>query len=104
MSIFTESNNAVSFAIKVVPRARKNEIAGIEGDVVKIRLNAPPVEGKANVALIAFLAELLNVRRAYIEIVIGETSRRKVVRVRAIPARQIEEKILLSANYANLRE
>jgi uncharacterized protein (TIGR00251 family) len=95
MSIFTESNNAVSFAIKVVPRARKNEIAGIEGDAVKIRLNAPPVEGKANAALIAFLAEWLAIRRAQVEIVTGETSRRKVVRVRGIPARQIEEKIRL---------
>ena len=95
MSIFTESNNAVSFAIKVVPRARKNEIAGIEGDAVKIRLNAPPVEGKANAALIAFLAEWLAIRRAQVEIVTGETARRKVVRVRGVPARQIEEKIKL---------
>ena len=93
MSVFTEAHGAVTFAVKVIPRASKNQIAGIEGDAVKIRLNAPPVEGKANEALVAFLAENLGVPRAYIEIILGETSRRKVVRVRGITAKQIEEKI-----------
>ncbi|CAG0960167.1 hypothetical protein ANRL3_00826 [Anaerolineae bacterium] len=90
--MFTESNGAVTFSVKVIPRAPRNQIAGIEGDAVKIRLNAPPVEGKANDALIAFLADLFGVRRAQIEIIVGETSRRKIVRVRGVAARQVEEK------------
>ena len=94
MSVFTESNGMVTFAIKVVPRAPKNQIAGIEGDAVRIRLNAPPVEGKANDALIAFLAETFGVRRAQIEIIVGETSRRKIVRVRGVTAHHVEEKIM----------
>ena len=64
---------------------------GKEGDAVKIRLSAPPVEGKANDALVRFLAETLGVSRAQIEIVAGLASRRKVVRVRGVTVRQIEE-------------
>jgi uncharacterized protein (TIGR00251 family) len=93
MTIFKESNGAVTFAVKVIPRASKNQVAGIEGDAIKIRLNAPPVEGKANDALIEFLADTLNLRRAQIEIVTGYTSRHKVVRVRGVTAKQIEEKL-----------
>ncbi len=93
MGIFKESLGAVTFAVKVIPRASKNQIAGIEGDAVKIRLNAPPVEGKANAALIGFLAEMLEVPRASVELVLGQTSRRKVVRVRGCTEKQIEEKM-----------
>ncbi len=89
--MFTESNGAVTFAVKVIPRASKNQIAGTEGDAIKIRLNAPPVEGKANDALIEFLADALGVRRAQIEIIVGQTARRKIVRVRGVTARAIEE-------------
>jgi hypothetical protein len=91
--VVKESANGVTFAVKVVPRAGKNQIAGIEGEAVKIRLNAPPVEGRANDALIEFLARILGVRRAQIEIVSGRASRRKVVRVRGVTAKQVEEKI-----------
>ncbi len=93
MTTFKESNGAVTFAVKVVPRASKNQVAGIEGDAYKIRLNAPPVDGKANDALIEFLADTLNIRRAQIEIVTGQTSRHKIVRVRGVVAKQIEEKL-----------
>jgi uncharacterized protein len=86
----TESNGAVTIAIKVVPRASKNQIVGVEGDVLKIRLNAPPVEGKANDALVAFLADTLKIRRAQIEIIVGDTSRKKLLRVRGVTANQIE--------------
>lgn len=87
---FTEANGAVTFAVKVVPRASKNDIAGVEGDAIKIRLKAPPVDGKANVALIKFLAETLGVSRTQVEIVSGETGRRKLVRVRWITTEQVE--------------
>lgn len=93
MSVFTEVHGAVTFAVKVVPRAPKNQIAGLEGDALKIRLNAPPVEGKANDALIAFLAATFGVARAQIEIVTGQVSRRKIVRVRGVTAKQIEAKL-----------
>ncbi|MBI5303127.1 MAG: YggU family protein [Chloroflexi bacterium] len=91
--MISESKGAVTFAVKVIPRASKNQIVGIEGDAVKIRLNAPPVEGKANDALIAFLAEKLGVPRSNVEIIVGETSRRKVIRVRGATVQQVEEKL-----------
>ena len=94
MSIFRDSIGAVTFAVKVVPRARKNQIVGLEGDVLKIRLNAPPVDGKANDALITFLADLLQLRRAQIEIVTGHTARHKIVRVLGANARRVEERLL----------
>ncbi len=94
MSAWQESNGAVTFAVKVVPRASKNQIAGMEGDAVKVRLTAPPVEGKANAALVRFLAETLGVSRAQIEIVTGHASRHKVVRVRGVTAKQIESMLL----------
>jgi uncharacterized protein (TIGR00251 family) len=87
------TNGALTFAVKVVPRASKNQVVGAEGGALKIRLTAPPVEGKANDALIEFLANMLGVRRAQIEIVTGHASRRKIVRVRGVTAKQVKEKI-----------
>ncbi len=89
-----ESNGAVTLTIKVVPRASKNQVAGMEGDAIKVRLNAPPVEGKANDALVEFLADILNVARSQIEIVTGQTSRHKVVRIRGVTAKIIEDNLL----------
>ncbi len=91
MNVFVESDGAATFSVKVIPRASKHQIVGMEGDAIKIRLNAPPVEGKANEALVKFLAETLGVSRAQIEIVAGLTLRRKVVRVRGVTAKQIED-------------
>ncbi len=88
-----ETNGAVSMTVRLVPRASRSEIVGSEGDMVKIRLSAPPVDGKANEALVKFLAEKLNVPRANVEIVTGQTSRRKVVRIRGVTAGQIEKMI-----------
>lgn len=93
MTVFSEFKGGVTFSVKVVPRASENQIVGMEGDAVKIRLNAPPVEGKANDALIEFLADTLDLRRAQIEIVTGHTSRHKVVRVRGTTGKQIEERL-----------
>ena len=91
--MFKESNGAVTIIVKVVPRASKNQIVGIEGDALKIRLNAPPVEGKANDPLIAFLADALGVHRTQIEIVTGHTSRRKIVRVRGVSVQEVERRL-----------
>lgn len=88
-SLVFRQSGAVTFAVKVVPRASRNEIVGVEGDALKIRLHAPPVEGQANEALIVFLAETLGVRRAQIEIVTGHLARRKVVRVHGAAANVI---------------
>jgi len=89
----TEIQGGVTFPVRVVPRASKNEVAGVQGDALKIRLTAPPVEGKANEALIAFLAQRLDVRKSQVEIVAGATSRRKIVRVMGVSPQEVEQKL-----------
>jgi uncharacterized protein (TIGR00251 family) len=90
----TEVAGGVAFAVRVVPRASKNEIAGVHGDALKVRLTAPPVEGRANEALIAFLAQQLGVRKSQVEIVAGATSRRKMIRIMGLSAQEVEERLL----------
>ncbi len=86
-----ESADGVTFPVKVVPRAKRDEIVGIEGEALKVRLNAPPVEGKANEALVKFLAATLGVKRAEVEILRGETTRHKLVHVRGVSRRRLAE-------------
>jgi uncharacterized protein (TIGR00251 family) len=79
--------------MKVHPRARKNAITGIVGDALKLALTAPPLEGRANDACIAFLAEFLNVPHSSVTIAAGASSRNKVIRVAGVTAAQMEEKL-----------
>ena len=76
-----ESADAIELVVHVVPGARRAGIAGEHGDALKIRLAAPAVEGKANAALVAFLADAFGVSRRQVTIVRGETSRDKRVRI-----------------------
>ena len=70
-----------TFSVRVVPRASKEGVAGFEGGVLRIRLNAPPVEGKANEALTRFLAKALGVSRGSVTLVSGEKGRNKIIRI-----------------------
>ncbi|HMZ77227.1 MAG TPA: DUF167 family protein [Rhodocyclaceae bacterium] len=67
--------------LHIQPGAKKTECAGLHGEALKIRLAAPPVDGKANAALVAYLAEMLRVPKSAVVLVSGETSRAKRVRV-----------------------
>jgi uncharacterized protein (TIGR00251 family) len=88
-----ESDGAVTFAVKVHARAKRNALAGEIGDALKVALTAPPVEGKANEACIKFLAEVLKVSRSSVTIAAGHTSRNKVVRVQGLTAAQARERL-----------
>jgi uncharacterized protein (TIGR00251 family) len=84
-----------ALAIRVTPRARRNEIVEVQSDgTVKIRLTAPPVEGKANEALVQFLSEILNVSPSTIEIVAGETGKDKLVSILDLDAATVHARIL----------
>ncbi len=96
MNVFKQSGTAITFAVHIAPRASKNQVVGMQGDAVKIRLTAPPVEGKANEALIEFLAKALAVSRSQVEIVAGHASRRKMIRVTGITTQQVQS--LLAKN------
>ena len=75
----------------VTPRAAKNKIKGERNGALAIALNAPPVEGKANEALIEFIAEILSIPKSRISIIRGETSRNKLVFVKGIAKKKAEE-------------
>jgi uncharacterized protein (TIGR00251 family) len=81
-----EDGDAVVLSLHIQPGAKRTETAGLHGDALKIRLAAPPVDGKANDALIAFLAKTLGVPKARVELVSGQTSRAKRVRVLGVRA------------------
>jgi uncharacterized protein (TIGR00251 family) len=84
-----------ALAVRVTPRSSRNEISEIQNDgTIKIRLTAPPVEGKANDALIAFLAEVLVIPRSKIEIVAGETGRDKLVSILDLDADTVHQRIV----------
>ena len=85
----TERDGAATFAVRVQPRAKRNAVLGEHGDAVKIALAAPPVEGRANEACIAFLAELLGVPKSSISLVSGATWRTKVVTVAGTTAARV---------------
>lgn len=77
--------------IKLLPRSSKNEIVGKEGDVYKVKVTAPPVDGKANSALIALLAERLNRPKGDIQIIGGKSSREKRIRVHGLPGEEVDK-------------
>lgn len=90
-----DGETGTALAVRVIPRARKNEMAGVLKDgTIKIRLTSPPIEDRANQALIAFLADLLDLPRARIQIVAGHKGRNKLVAVLGADANAVEKKLL----------
>lgn len=79
-----------TLAVRVRPGARKNDVAGIHAGAVKISLTAPPLDGRANEALIEFVADLLRVPRARIALVSGTTSRMKLLRITGKSAAEVQ--------------
>jgi hypothetical protein len=79
--------------VKVHPRARRSAVAGRIGDAWKLSLAAPPVDGKANEECVRFLAELAGVPRSRVRIVMGLTSRLKVVEIEGVPQEDLERRI-----------
>jgi uncharacterized protein len=86
-----EAGGAVTFAVRVHPRAKKDGISGTMGDALKLSLTSPPVDGRANQACIEFFAKLFKVPRTSVTIAAGESSRNKIVRVIGISAEAASE-------------
>ena len=84
-----EEGGRVRFSVRVQPRASCDEVSGVHGDAVKIRLAAPPVDGAANDSLVNFLAALFAVPRRAVRILAGESSRSKLVEIDGVTARDI---------------
>ena len=76
-----QTEQGVEIRVKVVPGSSRTQITGILGEMLKIKVAAPPEKGKANQSLIAFLAKLLGLKKNDIEIVSGKTNPVKVLRI-----------------------
>ena len=85
----SESNGSITFSVRVVPRASKSEIVGEHDGALKVRIASPPVDGAANAELIKLLAEQFDVSKSNVEIIGGQTSKTKQIRITGITAAQI---------------
>jgi uncharacterized protein len=88
-----QSNDGITFAVKIHPRAKKNAITGEVGDALKLSLTTPPVDGRANAACIEFFAKLLRVPRSSVTIASGLTSRNKLIRVAGLSAEYVRDRL-----------
>ncbi len=88
-----ETETGVVFRIRVVPRASRSEPAGFRNDALKLRITAPPVEGKANEEYIRLIAEILGVKRSQVSILSGHASRTKTVAVDGVKGGEITARI-----------
>ncbi len=80
--------------LKVVPGAPRDEIAGELGDAIRVKLRAPPVNGRANSALISFLADRLSIHNSALRLVAGETGRRKIVAISGLASDEARRRLL----------
>lgn len=80
-------------SVRVQPRASRNEVTGLVGDQLKIKLTAPPVEGEANAACLKFLADLLDLAPSRLEILRGAHSRNKVIRITGLTQAEVQARL-----------
>jgi uncharacterized protein (TIGR00251 family) len=83
-----------TIAIRLQPRAKRDEVVGERGEAIVIRVTAPPVDGKANAALCAFIARKLRIAPGRVDLVRGQTSRDKVVRVEGVTQADLRAALL----------
>jgi uncharacterized protein (TIGR00251 family) len=85
-----ETPDGVIFKAAIQPGGSRNEIVGLKGDALKIKITAPPVEGAANKMCVEFLAKTLKVKKSDVEIIRGQATRSKKVLVRSASRTKIE--------------
>ena len=88
--------DGVRLAVQITPNAKKTEVIGVLDDALKLKLQAPPIEGRANEALVRYLADRLDVPRSAVTITHGHTSKRKLVEIRSarLKPAQVAERLL----------
>ena len=89
MGPLEQTVQGVRLWVKVVPRASRSEVAGTHGNMVRIRLAAPPVDGAANDELVRFLADALSVPRTAIRLASGQASRSKVIAITGVNLEEV---------------
>lgn len=81
MSFFSLQDGTLVLRCLIQPKASRDEIIGVQDDRLKIRITAPPVDGKANTHLVRFLSDVIDVPRSRIELLSGDTGKRKTLRI-----------------------
>ncbi len=79
-----ETGTGLEVVLHVQPRARRNEIAGVHDQALKVKISAPPVDDAANRAVVEFFSDLLDIPKTRITIISGDRSRRKTVRINGL--------------------
>lgn len=88
---FTEKDDSLIFSVRVIPRSSKSEIVGEYDNAIKVKLNAPPVDGAANAELVKLLAKEFAVSKSQVEILSGNTSKAKQVKISGIKKNALPE-------------
>lgn len=92
------SGDGVQLTLHIQPGAKKTEVVGLHGAALKLRLAAPPVDGKANAALLSFLADRLDIPKAQLALVAGQTSRSKRVAVSGVSCTEVAARLQVPVN------
>lgn len=95
MAVLNTTEKSVVLPCWIQPRASRNKVVGVHDGNIKISLTAPPVDGKANSELVKFISRSLKIPKGAVEIVSGESSRRKLLAVSTLSAKDIAEKLAL---------
>lgn len=90
---FTDKNGAIVFNVRVVPRASKSEIVGELDGALKVRIASPPVDGAANAELIKLLAKTFEIAKSEVEIIGGQTSKSKQIRLNGVTAEKFQSAV-----------
>ena len=96
MNCLNQTKSGTILRVRAVPRASRNEIAGVQDDALRVRLQAPPVDGKANKALLRFLADTLDVPPTSLALLAGETGRHKRVFIPGLTEGQVRDRLGLT--------
>lgn len=93
MEMFQETNEGISFKVKVIPKASRSKVVGWENGELRVRLAAAPEKGEANVELLRYLAETFGMGKRAVRLMRGKTSRHKQICVVGISTEQFQEKL-----------
>ena len=87
------SSRGTTIRVRVQPKASANQILGFREDVLRLRVTAPPEDGKANAAVVRLLAQTLGISRSDLEVVRGHSSRNKFIRVTSLSAPEVRRRL-----------
>ena len=83
---FTEKEGSLIFSVRVLPKSSKSEVVGEHGGALKIKIKSPPVDGAANTELVKILAKFFDVPKSAVEIIKGQTSKTKQIKINGLTA------------------